>query len=275
MPEQGAAAHYDFSGSTALITGAAGDFGRAAALRLIASGANVVLTDVGAAADRLEEARTMCAARARDAAVLAVTADVTDAAAVAALFEAAEERYGAPGLLFNNAGIQGAHARTLDYEVVEFANVIAVNVMGAFNVLREASRRLRAAGRGGAIVNSASMAGVEGAANMVAYSASKGAVMSMTRSASKDLAPLGIRVNAISPAFIGPGRMWDLQTQRQADVGSQYYSTDPADVAREMVQMVPMRRVGSVDEVVATVLWLLSDEASYITGQNIIISGGI
>jgi NAD(P)-dependent dehydrogenase (short-subunit alcohol dehydrogenase family) len=150
-----------------------------------------------------------------------------------------------------------------------------VNVFGIFNVLRESAGRLRAAGRAGAIVNSASMAGVEGAANMPAYSASKGAVMSLTRSASKDLAPLDIRVNAISPAFIGEGLMWDRQVQRQAQADTQYYSTDPEVVAREMVGAVPMRRTGTLDEVAATVLWLLSDESSYVNGQNVIVSGGI
>ena len=136
---------------------------------------------------------------------------------------------------------------------------MSVNVFGVFNVLRQAARRLRAAGKPGAIVNSASMAGVEGAANMPAYSASKGAVMSITRSASKDFAPLGIRVDAISPCFIGEGEMRDRQVRRQALADTQYYSTDPAIVAREMVDAVPLRRTGTLDEVASTVLWLLSD----------------
>jgi short-subunit dehydrogenase len=119
------------------------------------------------------------------------------------------------------------------------------------------------------------MAGVEGAANMPAYSASKGAVMSLTRSASKDLAPLGIRVNAISPAFIGPGRMWDRQVERQAKANSQYYSTDPTEVARQMIAAPPMRRLGSLDEVASVVVWLLSDESSYLTGENPHVSGGL
>jgi NAD(P)-dependent dehydrogenase (short-subunit alcohol dehydrogenase family) len=99
--------------------------------------------------------------------------------------------------------------------------------------------------------------------------------MSLTRAASKDLAPLGIRVNAISPCFIGPGRMWDRQTTLQAQAASQYYSTDPAEVEREMIGAVPMRRMGSLDEVAATVVWLLSEESSYLTGQNLVVSGGI
>ena len=268
-------ASYDFSGSTALVTGAAGDFGRAAAIRLAASGARVVLTDLELASEALEATREQCAGVAGEQAVMVVTADVADPKSVGACFDAATDRFGAPDLVFNNAGIQGALIGLPDYPADDFPRVMEVNVEGVFYVLREAARRLRAEARGGSIVNSASMAGVEGAANMVAYSASKGAVMSMTRSASKDLAPLGIRVNAISPAFIGPGRMWDLQTERQAQAASQYYSTDPAEVAREMVTMVPMRRYGAVDEVIATVLWLLSEDASYITGQNIVISGGI
>jgi NAD(P)-dependent dehydrogenase (short-subunit alcohol dehydrogenase family) len=268
-------ATYDLSQSIALVTGAAGDFGRTVGLRLGASGARLVLSDLDAAADGLEETRGLCAEVAGEAAVLAVTADVTDAGSVAALFDAAVERFGAPDLVFNNAGVQGDILPLTDYPREDFVKVLEINVTGVFHVMREAAVRLRAAGRGGSIVNSASMAGVEGAANMPAYSASKGAVMSLTRAASKDLAPLGIRVNAISPAFIGPGRMWDRQTQLQAQAASQYYSTDPAVVEREMIGAVPMRRMGSLDEVAATVVWLISDESSYLTGQNLIISGGI
>lgn len=268
-------ATYDLSGSTALVTGAAGDFGRTVGLRLAASKARLVLTDLAVAGAALDETRRQCAALAGEEAVLAVAADVTDAASVAALFDAAAERLGVPDLVFNNAGVQGDIAPLADYSVDDFATVMRINATGIFHVLRESARRLRAAGVGGAIVNSASMAGVEGAANMPAYSASKGAVMSLTRAASKDLAPLGIRVNAISPCFIGPGRMWDRQTMLQAQAATQYYSTDPAEVEREMIGAVPMRRMGSLDEVAATVVWLLSDESSYLTGQNLVISGGI
>jgi len=268
-------ATYDLSASTALITGAGGDIGRATAVRLAISGANLILTDLEIAANQLEATRQACSAGRPSTALEVIAADVTNPGSVTALFDEAGDRLGPPDLVFNNAGIQGELTALPDYPVDDFPRVMAVNASGAFYVLREAARRLRAAGRGGSIVNSASMAGVEGAANMVAYSASKGAIMSMTRAASKDLAPLGIRVNAISPAFIGPGRMWDLQTARQAAADTQYYSTDPELVAREMVAMVPMRRTGTVEEVAATVIWLLSDEASYLTGQNIVVSGGI
>jgi NAD(P)-dependent dehydrogenase (short-subunit alcohol dehydrogenase family) len=272
MPTQ---AVYDFAGATALVTGAGGDIGRTTAVRLAGSGANVVVTDIDRAAEGLERTRLACAATAAEEHVLAVTADVTDPTSVAGCFDAAAQRFGVPELVFNNAGVQGELLPLQDYPLEDFPFVMTVNVVGVFNVLREAARRLREAGRAGAIVNSASMAGVEGAANMPAYSASKGAVMSLTRSASKDLAPLGIRVNAISPAFIGEGLMWDRQVQRQALANTQYYSTDPEVVAAEMVGAVPIRRTGTLDEVAATVLWLLSDESSYVTGHNIIVSGGI
>src|SRR3990170_1267910 len=268
-------ATYDLSGSIALVTGAAGDIGRATATRIAASGARLIVTDLELAAAGLERTRRQCAQLAGEDAVASISADLATPGNVAALFDAATYRFGAPGLVFNNAGIQGALIGLADYPVDDYPRVMEINVESIFYVMRETARRSRSEGRGGSIVNSASMAGVEGAANMVAYSASKGAIMSMTRSASKDLAPLGIRVNAISPAFIGPGRMWDLQTVRQAEAASQYYSTDVEEVKREMVNMVPMRRLGTLDEVAATVVWLLSDEASYITGHNLVVSGGI
>jgi NAD(P)-dependent dehydrogenase (short-subunit alcohol dehydrogenase family) len=109
---------------------------------------------------------------------------------------------------------------------------------------------------------------------MPAYSASKAAVIGLTKAAAKDLAPMGIRVNAVSPAFIGPGRMWDTQVARQAAAGSQYYATDPDAVAAQMIELVPMRRYGSVHEVANVVAFLLSDAASYVNGVNLEVSGG-
>ena len=268
-------ASYDLGGSVALVTGAGGDIGRTVAVRLAQGGAAVLLSDLDRAAEGMERTRSACAATGNEDRIGIVPADVTDAASVSACFDEAESRFGTPDLVFNNAGVQGELLPLQDYPIDDFAFVMDVNVNGIFHVLLEATRRMRTAGIAGAIVNSASMAGVEGAANMPAYSASKGAVMSLTRSASKDLAPLGIRVNAVSPAFIGEGLMWERQVERQARADTQYYSTDPAVVAREMVGAIPLRRTGTLAEVAATVVWLLSDESSYINGQNVIISGGI
>ena len=109
---------------------------------------------------------------------------------------------------------------------------------------------------------------------MVAYSASKAAVIALTKTAAKDLAAHSIRVNSISPAFIGPGQMWDRQVQLQADVPSQYFDHDPEIVAKQMIESVPMRRYGTLDEVASVVCFLLSDDASYITAFDVEVSGG-
>jgi NAD(P)-dependent dehydrogenase (short-subunit alcohol dehydrogenase family) len=96
----------------------------------------------------------------------------------------------------------------------------------------------------------------------------------MTVIAAKDLAPFDIRVNSISPAYIGPGFMWTRQVELQAKAGSVYFSEDPEKVAYQMVDSVPMRRYGSINEVIGPVLFLLSDDASYLTGIDIKITGG-
>ena len=145
---------------------------------------------------------------------------------------------------------------------------------GALNVLAATSALMVEAGRGGAIVNMSSMAGVTGAPNMLAYSTSKAAILAMTTSSAKDLAPHGIRVNSVSPAFIGPGAMWERQIELQAAAGTQYFPGDIEQVEEMMINMVPMRRYGSIDEVIDVVLWLLSDGAAYVTGENIQVSGG-
>ena len=200
--------------------------------------------------------------------------DVTDDSAVADAVARCCIEFGTPRALFNNAGYQGRFAALPNYDLGDLRRVMEVNVIGAMQMLQHVARAMITAGNGGSMVNSASMAGVSGAPNMPAYSASKAAVIGLTKSAAKDLAPHGIRVNAVSPAFIGPGAMWDNQVAAQAGVGSQYYAADPAAVAEQMIGSVPLRRFGSTAEVAAVVAFLLSDEASYVTGQNVEISGG-
>lgn len=268
-------ATYDFSASTALITGAAGDFGRAVALRLAQSRSRLALVDLPHTQDGLDAAAALCAEYVGADAVVTATFDVTDPNEVEEGVGAIADGLGVPDLVFNSAGYQGSFVGTAEYPTEDARRVLDINVMGVLNVLQVTARALRAVGRGGSIVNSASMAGVDGAPNMVAYSASKGAVISLTKAAARDLAPLGIRVNSISPAFIGPGTMWERQVELQAEAGGQYYSSDPEQVADEMIGQIPMRRLGSVEEVASVVAWLLSSDASYVTGENVLVTGGI
>jgi len=200
--------------------------------------------------------------------------DVTDHDEVGASVSACVDELGIPTRLFNNAGQQGAFARVDRYAPDDARRVLEVKVLGMLNVLTTVTAAMVEAGVGGAIVCSASMAGVTGAANMPACSASKAAVIGLVKSAAKDLAPVGIRVNAISPAFIGPGRMWDRQVAAQAAAPSPYFADDPDEVARQMIDTVPMRRYGTIEEVAAVVGFLLSDDASYVTGVNVEIAGG-
>jgi NAD(P)-dependent dehydrogenase (short-subunit alcohol dehydrogenase family) len=254
--------------TTVLVTGAAGDIGTAITELLARRGHRLALADHPSGGARLDETVDRC--RRLGAEAQGVTFDVTDEAAA----NAAVQGLGALGGLVNNAGYQGVFTSVDSYPLEDARRVFEVNVVGAMTVLAAVSRVMIDRGTGGSVVNIASMAGVSGAPNMPAYSASKAAVIGLTKAAAKDLAPNRIRVNAVSPAFIGPGRMWETQVARQAAAGSQYYAADPDEVAAQMIGMVPMRRYGSVHEVATVVAFLLSDDASYVTGVNVEVSGG-
>lgn len=262
--------HRSLAGRTTLVTGAAGDIGRATAVRLARAGSRLVLADV---ASGIDDTAAACVAADPASRPVVITFDVTDERDVERAFDALATEGITADLLFNNAGFQGAFANLVDYDVGDFRRVLDVNVAGVFIVLRCFARALIATGRPGAVVNTASMAH-GGAPNMAAYSASKAAVIALTKTAAKDLAHASIRVNSVSPAFIGPGRMWDRQVELQANVPSQYFSDRADEVAAQMIASVPLRRYGSLDEVAAVVHFLLSDDASYITAFDVEVSGG-
>ncbi len=267
---RGASARYDFAGRVIAITGAAGDLGRATASRLAGDGAALVLLDLAE-----EPLRAFARELETDGAShLALSCDVTDGDAVDAAVSAAAERFGRIDGLFNSAGYQGAFAPVDTYPLDDFERVLAVNVTGVFLVLRAVSAHMRSAG-GGAIVNAASHAGVRGPPNMIAYAASKFAVVGMTQTAARDLAPHGVRVNAVSPALIGPGVMWERQVRLQAATGTHYFDPEPDAAGRAMIAGVPLGRLGTPDEVAQVVAFLLSDASGYITGFNVEITGGI
>lgn len=266
-----ARARYDFSGEVALITGGAGDIGLAAARRLGGAGARIALLDLDASA--LESAKRSLAEAGVEAYLRAC--DVTQETAVIEAVEAVSRELGPVSLLFNNAGYQGDFAPTHEYSTEDFGRVLQVNVQGVFQVLKAVARQMIANGSGGAIVNTASHAGVKGPPNMVAYGASKFAVIGLTQSASKDLAPYKVRVNAISPALIGPGRLWTRQCELQAATNTQYFPADSVQVQEQMIGSVPLRRLGALEEVADSVAFLLSGESSYLTGFNLEITGGL
>jgi 2-dehydro-3-deoxy-L-rhamnonate dehydrogenase (NAD+) len=258
---------------TVLITGAAGDIGSATARALVEAGFNLVLTD---RPSELAKLHSFAASLASDSGLKAsvVACDVTDPSGVTSLFEELAATDFLPTYVFNNAGVQGSFGRLDKVSYEDIATVFNVNVLGAITVLKAWSEVMIQTGSTGACVNTASMAGVSGAPNMAAYSASKAAIIGLTKSVAKDLAPFGIRANSVSPAFIGPGAMWDRQVELQAQANSQYYSTDPTVVAQQMINMIPLRRFGSLAEVASVVSFLLSDAASYLTGINVEIAGG-
>jgi 2-dehydro-3-deoxy-L-rhamnonate dehydrogenase (NAD+) len=259
-----------FTDRVVAITGGAGDIGLATARHLGRLGAVTALIDLDD--DKLERSRAQLEADGVTA--HAWRCDVTDEAAVDTTAAAIAGRHGRVHHLFNNAGILGLFRPLLDYPTDDFDAILAVNVRGAFLVLRAFARHMAAHG-GGSIVNMASMAATGGPPNMVAYATSKAAVLGMTQTASKDLAPHGIRVNAVSPAYMGPGVMWTRQVDLQAAAGSPYFAADPAVVAKQMIGAVPLRRYGRMDEIPGAVAFLLGDDASYITGVNVPIAGGI
>ncbi len=193
---------------------------------------------------------------------IAIRAEMADEASIKALYQTVDEKFGPVTALVNNAGTPGTMGKIDTVTTETLDTVLAVNVRAPFLMIREAVARMATdrGGSGGAIVNVSSRAAeLGGAGEWIHYAASKGAVDSLTIGASKELAARGIRVNAVSPGLI--------QTDLHARAGL------PDRLAR-MVGGVPMGRVGSTDEVATAVLWLLSPEASYITGVIVPISGG-
>jgi NAD(P)-dependent dehydrogenase (short-subunit alcohol dehydrogenase family) len=263
-------AHGRFEGKIALITGGAGDIGLATATRLGEEGATIALLDVKE--DALSKAQQRLSKKGISSQIY--RCDVTEYQEVRRTVESIVSEFGAIDLLFNNAGYQGVFEPLPNYPADDFAKVIEINLIGAFHVLQVVSGHMMDR-RFGRIVNTASMAGVDGPPNMAGYGASKFAIIGLTQTAAKDLAPYNVRVNAISPGFMGPGYMWDRQVELQAKAGSQYFSTDPKEVAQQMIGSVPMRRYGNIEEIPGTVAYLFSEDSSYTTGVNIRISGGI
>lgn len=269
-----------FGGKTLVVTGAGGNFGRVGCVFFAKRGAKIAALDLSKAA--LEETVQEVESEAgKSAEILPIECNVTDAEGVQAAVEKIVEKFGTIDLLWNNAGYQGEIKPTLEYDPEDFNRVMNINVTGMFIVLQAVARQMAkqslndTSPNSYSIVNTSSVAGLRGTPAMVAYASSKAAVLSMTVSTSKDLAPNGIRVNAVSPALIGPGYMWNRQNELHAQSGSPYFAKDPEAVAQNKINGVPMKRLGSVEEVVKSVAFLLCDDSSYTTGTNLVVDGGM
>jgi dihydroanticapsin dehydrogenase len=246
-------------GKRALITGAAGGIGRASAVLLAGAGARVALTDIDS--EHLRKTAAMIIAGGGEAE--ARKADVSRPDEIAAMTDWAADILGGLDIIVSNAGIQRI-GLVEDFSLEDWDELMAVNARSCFLGIRYGIRHLRASG-GGAIVNVASLDGLKGGRGNVAYSASKAAVIGLTRAAATELAPAGIRVNCVCPGWIDNDfnepaiRFLGGKEQQKAIVESS----------------VPLRRQGTNQEVAHAVVYLASDASSYVTGQALVIDGGV
>jgi NAD(P)-dependent dehydrogenase (short-subunit alcohol dehydrogenase family) len=242
-----------------VITGASRGIGRAAALAAAERGYRIV---VGYASNKAAADEVVSLIERKNGKAVAVKCDVAEEGDILKLFEAAD-KFGTLGALVNNGGIVGKSGVRVDEMSAErIQRVMAINVIGSILCAREAVKRMstKHGGKGGVIVNLSSVAAKLGAPNTyVDYAASKGAIDSFTVGLGYEVAGEGIRVAAIRPGLI--------DTEIHAAGGE-------PDRAHRLAHMVPMKRVGSADEIANAIVWLMSDEASYVTSAILDVSGG-
>jgi NAD(P)-dependent dehydrogenase (short-subunit alcohol dehydrogenase family) len=243
----------DLTQRCAVITGGASGIGAAIARRLASNGARVALWDLDlTAAQRLADSLP-----AIGGAHLAFAADVTDETSVQAACDRTMAGFGRIDILVCSAGITGPNATTWQYEPADWRRVMEVNVNGVFLCNRAVVREMLKTDYG-RIINIASIAGKDGNPNAPAYSASKAAVIGLTKSLGKETAKTGIRANCIAPAAVKTA-LFDQMTQQHIDF---------------MLSKIPMGRFGEVEEIAAMVAWMASEECSFTTGAVFDLSGG-
>lgn len=246
-----------FAEKSVLVTGAASGIGRACALAFAREGASVVC------GDRSEADTTVALIEAAGGRAVACTMDAGADADVAGAVALAVERFGAIDIVHANAGISGGLAGLFEQSAEDWAEILRVNLIGPFLAIRHAAPMMAAAG-GGAIVCTASVAGLRSGAGGAAYSASKAGVINLVQTAAQQLSGSGVRVNAICPGLIETGMtamVYDhaRQSGKEARIG----------------RLNPLRRGGEAEEIAGVVLFLASGEASYVNGQAWAVDGGL
>jgi 3-oxoacyl-[acyl-carrier protein] reductase len=244
----------ELSNKTALVTGASKGIGAGIAKAFGAAGAAVIVNYAASCedADRTVDAITAAGGRA-----VAVQGDLSKAGDVRTLFEAAEAAFGTPDIVVNNAGVF-SFGPIESVPQAEIERLFATNVFGSLFVIQEAVRRFGPSG--GAIINISSIGSRNTAPNMVVYSATKGAIDTITLGLSRELGPRNIRVNAIAPGYI--------KTEGLVDVGIS------PEMEAQVVAMTPLGRPGVPDDVARIAVFLASDAAAFVTGERIMASGG-
>jgi NAD(P)-dependent dehydrogenase (short-subunit alcohol dehydrogenase family) len=249
---------YGLQGKVALVTGAASGIGRATAELIARDGARVVASDVNAAAGAaVVAALSQAGTQARF-----VAADVTDGDALRAVVHEAVGAFGRLDCAANCAGVGGGHSATHDYPETEFDRIVEVNLRGTWLAMRAEIEAMLTGGGGGAIVNVSSTLGLRGSPFAAPYSASKHAVLGLTRTAALEYAQQGIRVNAVCPGAIDTPMM-DATFERFPGF------------RETLTAYVPMGRMGAPDEVAGAIAWLCSDAASFVTGEALTVEGGL
>ena len=261
------------AGRVACITGAASGIGRATARLFAREGAIVVATDV-----QIGPGATLAATLAREGATaLFLEHDVADEPAWIGVIKTIAARLGRLDVLVNNAGI-GLSGPVTDMSLADWRRMGAVNVDGTFLGVKHALPLIRAGARGGSVINVSSIAGIKPSANASGYSATKGAVRMFTKAVALECAAAkdGIRVNSVHPGIVETA-IWDSLIGSPADgAGADGAGARPRGATLDtlMAGSIPAGRLGTVDEIAQAILWLASDDSSYVTGAELVIDGG-